>query len=143
MKNLFSSGESSKYTLPPFPSPYPERNLSLHCTNDGLYIVPARIQKGASATTSFRRRPKTSLLSTTEDVAHDIKLARRHSISSTNGARIAWGREGTVKAADDESIKRALKGSPEGDVAIHCYGVVGILRLFNGEQHSPSIRTAY
>lgn len=136
MKALFGDGANSKYTLPPFPHPLPERSLSLYCTSGGVYIVPARpTQKPSTTSTTFRKHhlPRTSISSTTEDVAHDIKLARRNSISKLEGARIGWGRTGAVKAVDDEEVKRAIASSSVGGEEILCYGVLGIQRLFNGE----------
>jgi hypothetical protein len=135
MKSLFGSGEG-KYTLPPFPHPLPERSLSLHCTKDGLYIVPARPSQKtpAPSSTTFRQRhlPRTSILSTTEDVARDVKLTKRSTTSAKEGARIGWGRAGNVKPASQEAIRRALDESPGEEIL--CYGVLGIQRLFNGEQ---------
>lgn len=136
MKALFGDGGSSKYTLPPFPHPLPERSLSLYCTSAGVYIVPARPSQrpSSTSTTSFRRHhlPRISISSTTEDVAHDVKLSKRGSISRLEGARIGWGRTGAVKAVDDEEeVKRAIASSSGEEIL--CYGVLGIQRLFNGE----------
>jgi hypothetical protein len=123
---------SSKYNLPPFPHPLPERSLSLHCSPEGLFIVPARpiIHKQPSSSFgSFRRHhsPRTSITSITEDVASDLNLTT-NTASEWLGAKVSWGKAGKVQAASSAELKRVSK-----EDNILCYGIVGIQHLFNGE----------
>lgn len=124
------SKSPNKFHLPPFPHPFPETGLSLHCTKEGLYILP--IRHGSNTSTRFRpsHSPRTSISATTEDIARDVKLARGSSLLRLEGAKIEWGREGQVSIAKDVNVKSLHEESGQ---EVLCYGVLGIQRLFNGE----------
>lgn len=131
-----------QFSVPPFPHPLPHRSLAIQCTPNGLLILPIAnpvqqsSQKGDTT-------PETTDDSKSEDVAYDKVLSKIDATKqgsaagvdlTASAAMISWNRDATIKtlsASDSKQIARTVSIEKES-LRMHCYGVIGILRVFKG-----------
>lgn len=129
-RNSSSDSGLSKYSLPPFPHPLPERRLTLHLTNDGLTILPSSTHSSHHSSTHSQDLKDNRLASAT------INGANKKPAVSGNGpstaARVKWGRETSVQPISKQELNQAMEAQ-EADCELVCYGVVGIVTLFKCE----------
>ena len=141
-----SSGAAlASFAVPPFPQSTPDRLLSLHVCATGLLVLPrpssgasnthSRTSSASSAAAAAAFGDAAPLATTDEARAQDVAHERRRDGAPTAGALIEWGRKGKVTgiSARDAALElERSKVDAEGAETL-CYGVVGILRVFNGE----------
>lgn len=133
MKAFFSSRSTrnsstdsglSNYSLPPFPHPLPEGKLTIHITKDDLIILPATSNHHHHSQDSKDNRLNIATQSNTKP-SININAAN-------SAARVKWGKEGVVQSINKNQLSQALQ-SHESNFDLVCYGIVGIVKLFNCE----------
>lgn len=129
-----------QFSVPPFPNPSPHRSLAIQCTSNGLLILPI-----ANPILSHKgeKTPETTDDLRSEDVAYDKILSKIDASKqgaaggvdlTASSAIISWNRDATINTltpSDSKHIARTVNVEKE-NCRMHCYGVIGILRVFKG-----------
>ncbi|PWN42197.1 hypothetical protein IE81DRAFT_341531 [Ceraceosorus guamensis] len=154
-----AAGALASLSLPDYPQPLPEKLLSIHVTEAGLFIIPQQPHHHSMEATTRTQssRPAPSPLRTTDearsqDVAHekrreDGSLSLQHSAplgassrastsaaggSGSTAVKISWGRSAKVSSLTVKQAKEKLSNVGELNEGAEtlAYGVVGLIRVF-------------